>query len=224
MLHVVTWLWGSAYGEHYVRHLAAAVGRNLNEAHRFLALTDRPRFGLGEGVAQYGIQDIGLTKIKGCIARLRLFDPAYQRDLGIKEGDKVLSLDLDLVVTGALDALVTRPEGFSILQGINSNNLCPFNGSVWMLRAGYRPDVWTSFSMDAVNKIPRHEYPDDQGWLYHMMPDAGAYGPSCGVYGFKKLHWPSGDALPDGAKVVAFPGWRDPAKFAHIDWIREHWR
>jgi hypothetical protein len=40
VLIVTTWLWGDAYGEHYVRRLAKAVHRNLNEAHRFIAFTD----------------------------------------------------------------------------------------------------------------------------------------------------------------------------------------
>jgi hypothetical protein len=224
VLIVTTWLWGGAYGEHYVRRLAAGVHRNLNEAHRFIAFTDAPRH--LPGIEQWPILNTGLLSKPGCFARLRLFDPKWQRNLGIAHGDRVVNMDLDLVVTGALDPLFARPDDFTILQGINTTNPCPVNGSIWMLRAGARPDVWTEFSLEnyAARGVPFHAFPDDQGWFHHMMPDAGAWGPADGVYGFKKEGWPSGDALPDGARVVAFPGWRDPAKFEHLDWVKRNWR
>jgi hypothetical protein len=154
-----------------------------------------------------------------------MFDPAWQAKLGIAPGDRVVNLDLDLVVTGALDPLFDRKDDFTILQGINTTNPCPMNGSVWMLRAGARPDVWSDFSLEeARTKTRIHSFADDQGWFEYKMPDAGAWGPADGVYGFKKEGWPSGDELPENARIVAFPGWRDPQKFEHIDWVREHWR
>lgn len=221
-LIVTTWMWGGAYSERHVRKLAAGVHRNLNEAHRFICFTDR----LADlpGIEQFSILNTNLLAVKGCFARMRIFDPNWQRNLGIKEGDRILNLDLDLVVTGELDPLVNRPDGFSILQGINTTNPCPYNGSVWMLRAGYRPDVWSEFSLEEAARRPFHAFPDDQGWFHSMMPDAGVYGPACGVYGFKKEGWPSGDALPKGARIVAFPGWRSPDKFEHLDWVKENWR
>lgn len=221
-LVVCTWLWGGAYGEHYVRRLAAGVHRNLTEGHRFICFTDYQRH--LPGIEQAQILNTDLIKAKGCFARLRLFDPAWQRNLGIVPGDRVVSLDLDLVVTGPLDALLDRKDDFTILQGINTSNPCPYNGSAWMLKAGARPDVWSDFSMDAAAKVPFHAFPDDQGWFWHKMPDAGAWRPDDGVYGFKKEGWPSGDELPAGAKVVAFPGWRDPSKFEHLNWIKKNWR
>jgi hypothetical protein len=87
-------------------------------------------------------------------------------------------MDLDLVVTGPLDALFDRPEPFVILQGVNAVNPCPFNGSLWMLEAGYRPDVWHEFSPELAAKVPFHEFPDDQAWLADMIPDAAGWGPS----------------------------------------------
>jgi hypothetical protein len=224
VLIVTTWLWGAAYGEHYVRRLAKAVHRNLNEAHRFIALTDAPRH--LPGIEQYLIPNIEMTRTKGCFVRLQLFSPSFHHLLNIAPGDRIANLDLDLVVTGPLDPLFDRQDDFTILQEINTTNPCPFNGSAWMLKAGARPDVWWDFSLEnyAKYKVPFHAFPDDQGWFCALMPDAGAWGPEQGVYGFKKAGWPSGDALPDGARIVAFPGWRDPAKFEHLDWVKKNWR
>lgn len=226
-LIVTTWLWGETYGQHYVQRLAAAVRRNLNETHRFICFTDTPRH--LPDIEQHQILNTDLLKIKGCFARMRLFDPAWQKNLGLEPGDRVVDLDLDLVVTGALDPLLERTDDFTILQGINSTNPCPYNGSIWMLRAGARPDVWADFSVDAAYAKTRiHAFPDDQGWFEYKMPDAGAWGPAQGVYGFRKRGWPIGEGeslrLPAGAKIVAFPGWRDPSKFEHLPWVRENWK
>lgn len=210
MIHVVTWRWGSKYGSHYVDRLRAGVARHLPAA-RFIVATPAP-------------EDRHLTEIPGCFARLRVFDPAWQAANGIAAGETIVSLDLDMVVTGSLAGLFDGPEPFSILQGVNAANPCRYNGSVWKLRAGYLPDVWSEFSLEAVEAVTVAEFPDDQRWFEYMMPDAGAYGPADGVYGFCKPGWPGGAALPGNARLVAFFGWRDPSKFIAIPWVQRHWR
>jgi hypothetical protein len=159
--------------------------------------------------------------------RFAVFNPQtddwHLKAFGFKEGDRIVCMDLDMVITGSLDDLFDREEPFTILQGVNSVNPCPFNGSLWMLKAGYRPDVWNEFSLDLAAKVPHHEFPDDQAWFADMMPDAGAFGPEQGVYAFQKKSWPKGDDLPRGAKIVAFPGYRDPSQFTHLSWVKEHW-
>lgn len=209
-LTICTWLWGTRYSHDYVRKLRAGVSRNLSEPHEFKVCTPQP-------------EDEHLTEIKGCFARLRMFDPAWQAANGFQPGDRIVCMDLDLIVTGSLDGLFDREEPFVILQGCNAKNPCPMNGSLWMLQAGYRPDVWNEFSLELAAKVPFAEFPDDQAWFADMMPDAGAFGPEQGVYAFQKPGWPKGDDLPKNARIVAFPGWRDPSKF-DLPWIVGHWR
>ncbi len=210
-LIVSTWLWGSRYGLDYVEKLQAGVARHLSTPYEFRVFTPPA-------------EDEYLTKEKGCFARLRAFDPEWQAANGIEPGDRIVTLDLDLIITGSLDGLFDREEPFSILTGINSSNPCPYNGSVWELEAGYRPDVWREFSLDLAAKIHFASFPDDQAWLWDMMPDAGSFGPEDGMYAFMKRGWPKGEGLPKNARVVAFPGWRDPAQYTRLDWVREHWR
>lgn len=207
-LTIVTWLWGSKYPRYYVERLANGLRQHLRQPHRFLVVSPEP-------------EDEYLTKVKGCFCRLRMFDPEWQAKYGIT--DRVVCVDLDVVITGPLDVLFDRSEPFTILQDVNSSNPARFNGSIWMLRAGYRPDVWTDFSLDAAEQVPFYTFPDDQGWFEAKMPDAGAWGAADGVFAYKKRNWPGGDALPNGARLVAFPGWRDPSKFQHLDWVKEHW-
>jgi hypothetical protein len=211
MLHICTWVWGSKYNPDYVRKLRAGVTRNLTTPHEFKVCTPQA-------------EDMYLTEVKGCFARLRMFDPEWQKANGVEPGDKLVCMDLDLIVTGPMDDLFDRSDSFTILQGVNSANPCPFNGSLWMLEAGYRPDVWGEFSLELAQKVPFHEFPDDQAWLADMMPDAGAFGPEDGVYAFQKKGWPKGESLPRNAKVVCFPGWRDPSQYTRLDWVQQHWR
>lgn len=210
-LLITTWSWGAKYADHYRERLAAAVARNLTWKHEFRVLSPEP-------------EDEQLTNIPGCFARLRAFDVAWQQRQGLKPGDRIVCLDLDLIVTGRLDDMLARPEPFAILSGVNASNPCWANGSVWWTTAGYRPDVWTDFSLDAASALPGiYEFADDQLWLAHKLPDAGRITGADGVFAFQKRGWPKGDALPKGARIVAFPGWRDPSKFTHLDWVKEHW-
>lgn len=176
------------------------------------------------GVFAPEAEDEYLTKLPGCFCRLRMFDPEWQDRNGIS--GRLVCVDLDVVVTGELDEVFDRPEKFVILQGANAANPCPFNGSVMMLRTGSRPDVWKDFSLKRAEEVPYYEFPDDQAWLAHKVPDAGGWkaGPESGIYAFQKPGWPKGESLPAGAKLVAFPGWRDPSRFAHLDWVKRHWQ
>lgn len=210
-LIISTWSWGTKYSPEYVAKLASAVKRNLKQPHRFAVFFPQE-------------EDTHLTEIPGCFARLRTFDPEWQAANGIEPGDKIVCMDLDLIITGPLDDLFDRDEPFTILQGVNTSNPCPFNGSLWMLRAGYRPDVWHEFSPELAEKVPYHEFPDDQAWLADMIPDAGNFGPKDGVYAFQKKGWPKGELLPRNAKVICFPGWRDPSQYVRLDWVKQHWR
>jgi hypothetical protein len=208
-LIVGAWAWGDKYGFEYYSRLKRGVERNLPGA----------EFKLWGPTAA----DEHLTKVPGCFARLRMFDPEWQAFWDAEPGDQLMCLDLDLIITGPLDHLFADDAPFRILQGVNSSNPCPYNGSVWRLTAGYRPDVWTDFSLEAAAKVPHDLFPDDQAWFAHKLPGAAAYGPEDGVFALGKPGWPKGEALPQNARIVAFPGWRDPSGFTHLPWVRQHW-
>lgn len=209
-LIVGTWSWGTKYPRYYVERLAASVARNIVQDFRFMVF--RPLE-----------EDEHLTEVPGCFCRLRMFDPTWQKLHGIKPGDRLVCMDLDTVITWGIDPLFDRPEDFVILQGVNSSGF-RYNGSLWMLRAGYRPDVWADFSLDAAARVPYHDFPDDQSWMEDRIPNAGAWGPRDGVYAYLKPGWPMCRRLPLHARLVAFPGRRDPSQIEHVDWVRKNWR
>lgn len=139
--------------------------------------------------------------------------------------DRLACMDLDTVITGPLDEIFDRDNSFLILQGANSSNPCPYNGSIFMLRAGAHSEVWNDFSLEAAAKVPFFEFPDDQGWLAHKIPNAAGWlvGQGSGIYAFQKRGWPQGEDLPADARMAVFPGWRSPEKFKHLPWVRENW-
>lgn len=226
MFNICTFLWGDKYGVSDVAKLARGVRRHLSEPYRFICLTDDILREPIEGVDYQPIPNKDLLNIPGCFARLCLFDPHWQfiRDIG--EGERIVCIDLDTVITGDLFPLFNRDNPFLILTGANAANPCPYNGSLWLLHAGYRPDVWSDFTLEKANAAGFYSFPDDQGWMAHKIPGVAGWpaGSRSGVYAFKKPAWPKGDDLPADARMVVFPGWRRPARFTDLEWVREHWR
>lgn len=223
-LVVCTFLWGKKYTPIYVERLYAGLRQHLEQPFRFMCMTERDRIAhLSSGIERHAIKDPELTNIRGCFARLRMFDQGWQHNRQID--DRLVCLDLDVVITGPLDPLFDRPEPLVVLQGANASNPCPFNCSVMMLRKGAHPELWTDFSLDKLDDIPRYEFPDDQGWLWHKVPQAAGWkvGAASGIYAFKKPGWPRGDHLAKDARIVSFIGWRDPKAFTHLPWVQEHW-
>lgn len=225
MLAVVTWLWGSKYSGLYVERLHAGLRKHLKQPFRFLMMTERERqISAVQGIERHAIKDPHLIEVPGCFVRLRMFDPGWQQS---RELDgPIVCMDLDIIITGSLDAVFSRKEPIVLLRGANSVNPCPFNNSVFMFQAGAHPELWNDFSIEAVSDIRQHEYPDDQGWFWHKIPDPASWwvGYRSGIYAFRKPGWPGGDMLPADAKMVAFPGHRDPSQFvSKLPWVKHHW-
>lgn len=227
-LFVTTWFWGTKYDKEDVRKLFDGVARHLHQPYEPVIVCQHPYEAWGvQGLkwAEMYYSDMYLTMIPGCFARLRMFDPEWQKINGIEPDDRILNLDLDSVVISELDPLVCRAETFMILQGANASNPCPFNGSVMMLRAGHHADLWSDFTLDKTLMIQKWEFADDQGWIHTKLPNAPGWkvGSPSGIYAFQKPGWPKGNDLPSDARLVVFPGWRSPAKFAQLPWVKEHW-
>lgn len=219
MLTVATWLWGTKYPLSHVEKLRAGVARHLKQPHRFVCITNND-----VPFDRIPIEDSDLLSFRdGCYARLRMFDPEWQERHGIQ---RVVNLDLDVVVTGPLDELFSWPDPFMILHGGHFNP-CPFNGSVMMIERGARPEIWTAFDISLAEKIATSDGKwrgTDQTWIAHMAPDAAGWSHRDGIYAFRKPGWPGGDDdLPMDARIVAFPGSKDPSRLAGLKWVRENW-
>jgi hypothetical protein len=223
-LTILTFWWGDKYSPLYVDRLARGVARHLRQPHRFICVHGRGMVPPPD-VETALLADPGLCTIPGCFARLRVFSPDWQRELGIAADKRSVWLDLDSIITGPLDPLFDLDDDFAILLGANVSNKCHYNGSVVMLRACAHAEVWSDFSLEAARRTEFFSFPDDQGWLWHTIPDATGWqvGPTSGIYAFQKNLWPHGYHLPHGARIVTFPGGRDPSHYMQLNWVQKHW-
>lgn len=217
---MLTWCWGNKYSDFYIEKLHRGVARHLNQPFRFAVVTDRLRNVRCEMIP---MTRMDLLKVNdGCYVRLQMFDHKWRDRYGLEE---ILNFDLDVVVTGALDPLADSKEPFKILRGGHFNP-CPVNGSVMLVKAGAPENVWSEFNVELAERNATKDGTHrgtDQTWIALKAPDAAGWTFEDGIYSYLKPGWPKGDMLPKDARVVAFPGKKDPSQLLHLDWVRKNW-
>lgn len=234
MLSVVTWKWKpktgyrSTFGPETVNVLRAMVARHYRQPHRFICVTDDPK-GIDpdvEVLPDFG-DFAGLPSPHGgqnpsCYRRLRMFHP----DAAQWFGDRFVSIDLDVVLTGDLSPLWDRPEAF-VMWG-DTNRTTFYNGSMLLMTAGARSKVWTEFNPKTSPSAARiaGQFGSDQGWISHCLGSGEAtWTTADGVYSYRKHLVPDGGSLPANARVVVFHGAVDPwSRTAQaLPWVKQHW-
>lgn len=143
-------------------------------------------------------------------------------------GERFISIDLDCVIVDDITPICERDEDF-IIWGDQLKNT-PYNGSMWLMDAGARPQVYSKFDPIESPKLTQKAqlYGSDQAWISYVL-GAGerTWTRKDGVYAFRtdirRLH----GNLPVDARIVFFQGNIDPwvpaaTKFA--PWIKEHYR
>jgi len=233
VLTVVTFKWRppagyrSKFGPESVHALRAMVARHYAAPHRFVCITDDAA-GLGdietiplwpdhaELVSPHGGHN------PSCYRRLKVFDPAIEQLLG----RRFVCMDLDTVVVGDLAPIFDRSEDFLIWGETNPKSF--YNGSLFMMTAGARAQVWTRFDPKT---SPREafragRFGSDQGWISHVLGRGEAtWNRSHGVYSYRVHIAPHGNVLPDNARLVMFHGKVDPWSYQAQQhaWVRQHW-
>lgn len=232
-LTVACWKWTpvpgyrSSFDAATVNTLRAMVARHYRRPHDFVCLTDDPG-GIDGDVRIIPIWD-DYKELPGphgvnCYRRLRAFS-AEAADL---IGPRFVSLDLDVVLTGDVAPLWDRPEDFVIWGDVARRT--PYNGSMWLLRAGTRRQVWETFDPQTspVRAKQLGYIGSDQAWIGACLGEGEAkWGPEDGVYSWPVQVRPFGGTLPPNARLVSFHG-RDnpwtPGLAARHPWIAEHYR
>jgi len=237
-LHVVCWKWrGSkaqaAYSANHVNVLGAMLFRHLRERHRLICVTDDPRGVEHETYPLWndlgGLPNPNGPSYPSCYRRLKLFDREQQRAMGIDDGDRVVSLDLDVVVTRDVTPLFNRREDFVGWRAEGKHREVVLNGTIFMFRAGAMDHLWREFDPE---KSPRaalsaRYYGSDQAWLsYKLAGKVAAWGNESGIYSYMR-DMVFDASLPSDARIVSFHGRRKPWDSrvqTEAPWIAEHWR
>jgi hypothetical protein len=236
VLTFVCWRWREAVGyrskfaPETVYALREMIRRHYAPAHRFVCVTDRPEELPGVETVRLWDDCARIPSPIGhsypsCYRRLKLFAP----DAGEIFGERVVSVDLDVVVTGDLEPLFDRPEDFVIWGESDFPRTTPYCGSLWMLRTGTRPQAWTEFDPKTSPKTAWKAgcRGSDQGWLaYKLGTREATWGKRDGIYSWRKdLAKLKDRALPAGARMVIFHGKQDPWTYPaqQVAWVRQYY-
>lgn len=188
------------------------VRRNLSMPHRIACVTDEE---VPEGVERieppHEFEDItprwGAHR-PNCFRRLSMF----RRDAAKIFGTRFVCMDLDCIIGGPLDPLFDRKEDLVLFKGTAPER--PYNGSMMLIKAGCRPQVYEKFSQAAADESGDRFFGSDQAWLMHCLgPNEATWGEEDGVWHFNS--W-----MPNCKKVqprvLFFPGKRKPWEIAPV--------
>lgn len=208
--------------------------RHLTLPHRIVCITDQPG-ALPKGVIPAPLPPTFPGSQQQCMRRLWIYSPKAKT-----LGDRLLQLDLDLVLTGNIDAIVDRPEPFVIWKS-DSNVVhgWGYNPSVLLITPGARAHVWDTYRADPRGVRARA---DAAGWWVHVNSDQAVmsylladrdvpYWTSAdGIYAYRVIggkRGQRGQTLPPDARIVSFHGPRDPSSTdlqQKSPWILECWQ
>jgi hypothetical protein len=233
MLTVVTWKWRSdyrvTYTAHHVNVLRDMVLRNYSGPIRFVCITDDPQGIEGETFPLWTdcaeLRNASGAQLPSCYRRLRLFDPETQAMLGIRTGERVVSLDLDTVILGSLNPLWDRDEPFVGWSLPGTYHPRVFNGSMWMIRGGAEAHVWRDFDPETSPGEARNAQflGSDQSWMSYRLQGRAGWTDADGVASYP-LNLRYLVEHPADVRVAMFHGKQKPWMPGVQPWVRENWR
>lgn len=234
---VACWKWRprpgyrSVFGPETVNVLRAMVARNFSRPHKFVCFTDDAE-GIDPRVEVLPLPDTYADvpsphggKNPSCYRRLMMYRP----DIASVLSDRFVSLDLDTVIVGDLIPLWDRPEEIVLFGDTNPQPGSHYNGSMMLLSAGARPQVWERFDpkTSPLQSLQARCWGSDQGWIsYCLGPGEAKWTKADGVYSYRNHMQSRPHVLPENARMVIFHGSVDPwaPRCQTIPWVVEHYR
>lgn len=230
--------WGTKYGPEYVNRLYGMVRRHLSGEFRFVCLTDDGT-GLHPAVETFPIP--GLALPAGSPERGWKKLTTFEADLYGLRGT-ALFLDVDVVVTGSLDAFFEHPGEFLIIHDWKRPWRVTGNSSVYRFRLGAHADVLEGFRRN--DAAVREQFRNEQAWLSDVLHKQGklSYWPApwCASWKYHCIprfptnYWRD-PFVPEGARILVFHGVMNPPdaiagrsngnwRYARpAPWIADHW-
>jgi hypothetical protein len=234
MLTVVCWKWGSLFSAAYVNRLRAALERHLQLQHELVCVTDDAT-GI-DGRVRIVTLPATFAATPRCRRRMQVFSGEWASD---QLGQRLLCVDLDVVLVGNITRLVDRPEPL-VCWKVGYAGV--FSGSWLLMDAGELDGLWRQFEADPdgyPRKVSQEKVPSDQAMLNAYLarcrrkPPVPFWTEAQGLVtyfgeGYARHEHrgvgPGRPQLPRGARVVVL-GSADKAVMddGRYDWVREHW-
>ncbi|KUF11515.1 hypothetical protein [Pseudoponticoccus marisrubri] len=242
--------WGTAFGPEYVNRLYSGVRRHMTRPLRFMCMTDRAE-GLHpeievldlpvEPFAEPMNAALAVANRQGAMRKTSLFRPGLVPDL---EGP-VLGFDLDVVITGSLDAIHDLAPGTVAMRHDwteKRKGRPTGHGSVFRFDPAQHGFLYDDLAANPYAEVEAARG-SEQRYTSHKALERGVftYIPGDWVVSFKydcnsfPLNYLRAPRLPDDARVVCFHGHpkMDEAidgyagsvirRSRPCDWLREHW-
>jgi hypothetical protein len=203
-------------GREYVDALWKAVRKNLSIPHRFVCFTDNmPRYGLHP----YHVRKAPHPDLKGWMNKIALFKPGV-----FAEGERVLYLDLDTVITGSLDDIASYAGEFAMLSDFTMPHLKASGVMAW--RGGFGARIWESYEAAGFPEVVRFAGVDDHpggdgAWVMGQAPRADVLQD---LYpGQVASYKVSGGVLAPQTRICAFHGRPRPHQITN-GWVPPLWK
>ncbi len=200
MLRVVCVWTGNKYPRVYVERLKNMVERNLSLRHEFRVIDDRV---------------IPVEEKSSWWSKLHLFDPK------VVPPGRTLYLDLDVVITGDLGALVSAyAPPMTICDNFLGRDHCPYNSSIMLWESGH-PRVTALHDRFMTDRaLPKETMHGDQDFIARHAGLLATF-PQELVSSYKR-DCRSGH-FPEGSCVTVFHGKPNPHQVEDA-WVKEFWR
>lgn len=213
------------------------IARNLTIPHRRICVTHRPDLiDFMECVPIDPAKHVPGT----CTVKLMVHRP----DIASVLGDRICLMDIDCVVTGNLDHLMSHTDrwiGWRNPNYVEGGRRGFFQGSIQLFDAGAKSFLWEDFNpLSTPAMLNRRFGGAEQAWISERLNidwpepgwewDSSYWTEQDGIYGAGRLFdGKMGEGvqteLPANARIVFFPGDRSPSqpqvRAAH-PWIAEH--
>ena len=222
MISIITWLWSqpksrTRYTAHHVNVWADMVRRNISMPHRIAVVTDMVE-GIDSSIEIIppSGEFVGLETPTWCNGKPNCFRRLvmFKRDASKIFGERFVSMDLDCVIGGPLDPLFKRKEDVVFFKGTSPKR--PYNGSMMLIRAGTRPQVYEQFNLAEAGDAGLQYCGSDQSWLaYKLGWNEATWDDSDGVYFWGTTYTKA--RKKENPRILFFPGKLKPWDVTHFD-------
>lgn len=220
---------GRRYLPEHVNTLQRMVARHLPEKHRFICVADSSKgFSPAVEVVITPPEALKVARFKtpegarfpSCYRRLWTFSEAAKA-----LGERVLMIDVDLVVLRDLTPIFDRTEDFVGWRPFRDwGAQLRFGGGIYLLTPGTRTHVWDDFNgEESIRKARSKGFRgSDQAWISYKLGATEKYfGRESGIYSIRDMrgteHMP-----PSDARLVQFNGPVKPWE-SKLPWVRVKW-
>lgn len=196
------------------------VERHLKREHKFYCITENPS-------QVHGIETIPAPiQIADSWCKIGLFTSQLQK---VKQGDEMLYLDLDVIITGSLDKLIHEKledvPDYDHSSMVKSKDLWiakdwrdPFNSSVMYWIHGRQGRIYAAFQ----GQSDIHRLRGDQNLIAEVAPDAKTFDPK-DILSYKFDGVKNKDEKPK-CKIVLFHGKPKMTDLPDVQWIKQEWK